>query len=937
MRRGAIFYSRAGFLCTVVGFAPAVIPASHSALESTLPNQARHSLYNLEPLKPLIEADFTLLTPNFRLARRIKTVWDTQQVKEGRRAWTPVKVMPLESWLVAQWNLAVEWGLLDANIVISEAQAIEIWQRVIVKHQHTSSQYSLLRPSSAATIAQQARENLIRWQVDLSSPAVNQEFEFDADCSTYLAWQSLFEEELQAGSLMTASDCVSKLLGVANQLPRLSVALLDFDDIPPLHRNCIEACAAKVEVIDPETKPGKAIARAFPDKRSELKAAAQWAKRHYDEDPQSTSAIILPSMAEDRATLELFLGVEFDCEGEASTTLPVNFSAGVSLDQTPVIRDAMKILKLALPTVRVPEVVALLQSRFIKIPDAAGPTAIKFVADLFSNGREEIDIGELRHSASNVRVGGESGFVFGEQLMALSQLRSIKAQHVPSEWVAEFYQVLDIFGWPGEGPLNSVEYQQVEMWYQVRETFAAFDAITGPLNITEALQLLSRCLGRQIFQPQTPDSAIQVLGLLEGAGLNFDNLWLCTMQASSWPPPARPSPVIPMSLQRTLQMPHASAEREWTFASGLMNRYVSCASQINASYVRSIDGIPELPSPFLEDFEWMPEASNQPVHNSQWLSIRDALSMESISDDSAPPVDAAEVPTLRGGSGLLEDQSHCPFRAFAKRRLRVQALGDFQIGMSPAMRGSILHDALYAFWGEVINSDGLAALSDADLDQVIVRAVEIALQNIPSRQRLAHGNAYLSLEGRRLQQLLQEWIQVEKDRTQFSVHAREQDVSLSIEPLEIQLRVDRVDQLADGSLMIIDYKSGRGDVKDWLGERPSKPQLLLYGVAASVDENSPTVSALAFAQVRARDCGYRGAGSVAAAAGIRTDIEKLVEGKNPAQDWQSLNENWREILKQLVADFVIGQAQVSPLAPDSCSYCGLESLCRIGLEEDLVQ
>lgn len=902
-----------------------------------MPDEARHSLYNLEPLNELIETGFTLLTPNFRLARRIKTVWDAKQINNGRRAWTPVKVTPLESWLAAQWNFAVEKGLLDANIVISDAQSIEVWQKVIARHQRSSSQYSLLRPASAATIAQQARENLIRWQVDLASPAVIQEFQLDVDCSTYLAWHSMFAEELELRSMITIAERVSKLLSVANQLPKVSIALLDFDDIPPLYHSCIEACASHIETVEPEINPGKTFARAFPDKRAELKAAAQWAKRQYDTEPDATSAIILPSMVEDRATLELFLRDEFDCAGEAASLLPVNFSAGVSLDQTPIIRDALMIFKLALPTVNVPEVVALLQSRFVKLPDAEGQATVKFITDLFSNGREEIDTGELRHSASHVRAGEQRGSVFGEQLMALGQLRSIKDQHMPSQWIDPFYQILDIFGWPGEGSLSSIEYQQVEMWYQVRESFSAFDVVTGKISFAEALSLLSRCLGQQTFQPQTPDSSIQVLGLLEGAGLNFDNLWLCTMQASSWPPPARPSPVIPMSLQRTLQMPHANAEREWTFASGLMNRYVSGALKVNASYVRSIDGIPELPSPLLEGFEWIPEPAESGPVNSRWLEVRDALRTELITEEAAPVVGAGEVAKLRGGSGLLEDQSHCPFRAFAKRRLSVQALGEFQIGMSPALRGSILHDALYALWGEVKNSDTLAALTELELDQAIARAVEIALQGIPQRQRLAHGNAYLVLEGRRLQQLLHEWIPIEKDRAAFVVQAREQDVSLRIEPLEIQLRVDRIDQLADGSLMIIDYKSGRSDAKDWLGERPSKPQLLLYGVAASLEENAPEVSALAFAQVRTRDCCYRGAGAVEAAPGIRTDIEKLVEGKNLAQDWQSLNDNWREILQRLVAEFIAGQAQVSPLAPDSCSYCGLNPLCRIGMDQDMVQ
>ena len=59
----------------------------------------------------------------------------------------------------------------------------------------------------------------------------------------------------------------------------------------------------------------------------------------------------------------------------------------------------------------------------------------------------------------------------------------------------------------------------------------------------------------------------------------------------------------------------------------------------------------------------------------------------------APPVAEQELEQLRGGSALIEDQSQCPFRAFARRRLGAQTLDEPVVGLSSADRGSILHDA----------------------------------------------------------------------------------------------------------------------------------------------------------------------------------------------------------------------------------------------------
>ena len=73
---------------------------------------------------------------------------------------------------------------------------------------------------------------------------------------------------------------------------------------------------------------------------------------------------------------------------------------------------------------------------------------------------------------------------------------------------------------------------------------------------------------------------------------------------------------------------------------------------------------------------------------------------------------------------------------------------------------------------------------------------------------------------------------------------------------------------------------------------------------------------------------------MAAAPGIVTDIPKVVKERMEATDWQSLNECWRENLERLAEEFVAGDARVDPLAPASCAWCGLQSLCRVDIVTD---
>ena len=97
-------------------------------------------------------------------------------------------------------------------------------------------------------------------------------------------------------------------------------------------------------------------------------------------------------------------------------------------------------------------------------------------------------------------------------------------------------------------------------------------------------------------------------------------------------------------------------------------------------------------------------------------------------------------------------------------------------------------------------------------------------------------------------------------------------------PFTLKARADRIDARPNVGLAIIDYKTGKCAVGDWVGERPKEPQLLLYLLASG---QAPT--ALAFAQVRPGDCAYVGLGESGSVPGVRTDVARVVGEKMAAQ------------------------------------------------------
>lgn len=880
-------------------------------------------LYDITALEPLIEQGYTLLTPNFRLARRIKAEWDEQRMAAGERTWEPLSVQPLEAWLLAQWELAVSDNQLPPATPLTAAQALELWRQVISEQQNQLADFQLLQPSGAAELAAQARDSLLRWRVDKRATDIASLFKLDEDCSTFLQWLEGFEKRLVGGGLCTLTDCLVQLIELDGRSPAGPVALVEFDLLAPLLQAALAACCTEVRDVSPLDSKADRVVHPFNDKRLELQAVANWATALHRTRPDSTIGIVLSDMAADRVPLEYLLRREFDCLGHSYTSLPVNFSTGITLDQAPLVRDALAAMAMGLQETTVTAVEGVLRSRFLDLCDAHGALAQRFIRQLYAQGRAVVSVTDVRNQASSVQLGDLKGLLLAGRLDTLRSLRNLRIKALPSIWRERFSEILNAWGWPGNQSLDSVEFQQLALWQRTLDDYATFDIVCEPMHFGAALALLRDCCRRQVSQPQTIDSPIQVLGPLEAAGLTFQHLWLCGMQGSSWPASPRPNPFIPISLQTRLQMPHANPEREWAFAETLLQQYARTSKVVRASYCKQIDGVPDLPSALLKNFATQAIAE-PPLVATQWVESHSHRVLQELEDHSAPRLDPEKQSVVTGGSSLLENQSHCPFRAFARHRLQIEAMGTFHVALSETERGSVAHEALNALWRELRDCATLQALDEAQVRNTVMIAVQAAIATVPNHQQRRLGAAYWRLEEQRLGLLLHEWLEIERQRDAFTVAQREVDMTLELAELTIRMRVDRVDELADGSRMIIDYKSGKSSVADWLGDRPAKPQLPLYSIAEPA-----TIASLAFASVRARDCRFVGLGQTATAPGIGTDLSRVIDSAPGNGDWAELNNHWRRTLERLASEFVAGDAQVDPLAPSSCDWCGLQPLCRI--------
>jgi RecB family exonuclease len=304
-----------------------------------------------------------------------------------------------------------------------------------------------------------------------------------------------------------------------------------------------------------------------------------------------------------------------------------------------------------------------------------------------------------------------------------------------------------------------------------------------------------------------------------------------------------------------------------------------------------------------------------------WHALRqNAPTLSRITDELAPAFAAAE--RTRGVS-TLRAQSRCAFRGFAETRLRADRLERPVPGFNDHERGDLVHHALEHVWRTLQSSAGLNAISGEALTALLDAAALRALA-IVCRVR-DPGPRWQLRERERMRNVLVKWLDVERQRQPFVVEVLEQDKQVVRHAsVEFSFRIDRIDRLADGTRVLIDYKTGRASV-DWRGDRPDNPQLPVYALS-----RPEKLAAVAYGRVNAGECRFVAEAESKAIFSPRSQKSTL-EGQ---ASLAALLDVWSQRIEMLAADFAAGRAAVAPTVR-ACKSCRLQGLCRIpaALEE----
>jgi ATP-dependent helicase/nuclease subunit B len=843
-------------------------------------------------------AGITVVTPNRRLAQVLRAEFDLFQQGRKLTAWEDADILPLEAFVARRYEDALHADGQPLPMLLSEAQSLLLWEDVIASSKWAGA---LLDVPQTAARAMDAWRLAQAWGLagGLEKSAVNE------DTRAFAEWAGAYARRLKKQEQVDAAQLHELELGGRVKTPKLLVAHA-FDVMPVnvkafLERFPLAACR-------PEECGGRGGRMSFASPRDELEAAAKWARARLEEGKHRIG-VVVPELALRRREVARVFARTMGTP--AGSPLPFNLSIGEPLAGFPVAAAALSLIEFSLRELPFEAASRLIRSPFLGGAETEMAARARFDAKLRQEADATITLPKLIS-----RLDGESVL-----RSCLEKIFQLKAEgNSPHDWAQHFTAVLRAAGFPGERPADSAEYQANAKFNEMLGELARLSLVVAKFTAAQALARLKRLCAATLFQPEGAEgemrAPVQVLGILESAGIEFDALWVSGLTDGQWPMRARPDPFLPVALQKRAGIPEASAEASLALDRLRTQGWLSAAGEVVFSWPRREEDRDLLPSPLIAG---VPEgAAVVPAYDSHRDLIFRKRKAETYTDETAPALADANV---RGGSRVLADQAACPFRAYARHRLRARELDAPEEGLDAMQRGILIHRLMEEIWKEAKTSAAL----ETDLAPIIRRAAAAAVAELKIDGRFAE------LERARLARIAGEWLIEERRRKPFEVVMTEEEAVRPVGALMLKGRIDRMDRLLEGEMrgtyVLIDYKTGGKPTPQlWRGERPDEPQLPFYAVTGGEE-----VRAVAFAKVRPGQMRFMGYARDKAA----------LPGMTAFNDWPALLAEWNASLTRLANEFASGAALVDPKYKlRTCRNCDLQTLCRVheklnALEEEI--
>jgi len=450
---------------------------------------------------------------------------------------------------------------------------------------------------------------------------------------------------------------------------------------------------------------------------------------------------------------------------------------------------------------------------------------------------------------------------------------------------------------------------------------------------SEFFSWLTHLASRKVAQiGAAEDAGIQIMGMIESRGLDFDKLYVLGMDDRSLPEPIRPLPLLDSTERKLVQ--GGTVESQYEFAKRAYGHMMTLAPDITLLRAEMEDLKPLAPSPFWPTAEEKRSIDIWNEPEPTWLRagwLRSACKglHEAISPDLI-------IEKLYGIERIPDSVSVsrfqtaviCPYRFFVEAILKTEPLEEIEPDASPREKGNRVHRALSLF---------TKRLREQDMDLISERATDLlrlcvddALHNVADKPHWeVERRRWIGVDGKPEGGILTDWLDRERERwlDGWRCIAEESPfdaLTVSGLPFTLKGRIDRIDFNKEGGVLLWDYKTGTPSTTADIITNLKDPQLVVYLLALVsghipalepyIDSNTPFSSGY----IRLKSSGDI---RISPIKGIESSLEK----------WEEAIAKLGELLEG--GDFRPEPFPVSEVTDryKTCEKCPDITLCQVGV------
>lgn len=302
----------------------------------------------------------------------------------------------------------------------------------------------------------------------------------------------------------------------------------------------------------------------------------------------------------------------------------------------------------------------------------------------------------------------------------------------------------------------------------------------------------------------SPLKGLQVLGFMEARGLSFKNVFIVSMSDSVVPNVKEINPLIPKEVISLLNAGYT--EREMNIQKYQFYGLISGAKSVSLIY--PCDNV-DIRSRFIEELVWKKQYKTKMLKS---VTINNAVIPTKLFSNNKP--EFVKTPAIKNylrnfkySATSINLYMKCKLRFYYQYILKLDMQTDYDDDHESLNIGNCVHEFLNETFHSGLTKDLLLKISKSSYEKALDAKIDEFFKTAKT------GKMYLLRKLLKIK--LNEFRETELQRNFKRVLETEQDYSSAIDVNGVKYnlvsRMDRIDENEDGTISVIDYKTGGAD------------------------------------------------------------------------------------------------------------------------------